>query len=269
MENHSRRFDKATRDVPRRKASINELSEDEIVFAYRNLQAEREPIGCRNEDLSTEMQKEFLRWMEMKRKDERKSNATVTSNSEKSTEAEKVNQIDDSEIASEFVDVVKREHEQQTVDDEASETPSDFDDFQDVISDNEEERDEEYLNIPLVILEDGDDKPEQLVVVDEIESCKSGEETNEKEEAPCDAFDSSQNTVEAKITLSNAPLKVVTNLSTSSISLASDKSYDEAGCSKHRPAKHTKGRAPLPPTNVMSGHYYDNVTKKFFKETEL
>lgn len=268
MEQHPRLSDEASRDVPRRKASINELTEDEIVFAYNKLRMERNPIpfdaGARSEDLSSELQKEFLKWMEMKRSDD------ATSKLEKYFKAEKVNIVEESEIPSEVVNVVKDEVD--TLDDKTitDEVAPDFEDFKDVISDNEDEVSEEYLKVSLMIREDGEDakhhesdpsRDESLLIPTVIESNIASNEDK------TDATDSQPNTVEAKMTLSNAPLEVITSLSSSSVSLASDKSCDEGG--NKRPAKHSKGRAPLPPMNVIPGHFYDHVTKKHFKETEL
>lgn len=299
MEKLPGHFNEVNRDVPRRKGSINELSEDEIVFAYNKLRMEGNPIGAdasvRNEDLSSEMHKEFQRWLEMKRKNE-KSNATVTSNSEKASRDEKVNNIDESENPIEVVDVVKSEldvkAEHEMVSDEVTDveaaTTSDFDEFKDVISDNEEqEQVEEYLKVPLMILEDGDVRSgEEKQLVDDTSLCLEGEQPNDVQSLVPTVIESEAssvnsrtdtiddvpvleaNTIEAKITLSNTPLEVVTSLSASSISLASDKSCDEAGAKKQK-AKHLKGRAPPPPTNVIPGHFYDQVTKKHFRETEL
>lgn len=276
LERNARHFDEANRDVPRRKASINELSEDEIVFAYNKLKAERNPIAvdARNEDLSGEMQKEFLRWMEMKQ-----LNATM---------AEKVNIIDGSEVRSDVVNVVKSELDEpsqrvvnkatddavntENVDQPTSDdkkNTDDFYEFKDAISDDVE--DEDYLKVPLMILEEVDIKN----VVDESQEVEKTQEdsllptviessNDDKIESSNAVDDIEPNTIEAKITLGNAPLEIVTSLSSSNISLAS--SGDER---KQRPAKHSKGRAPPPPTNVIAGHYYDKVTKKHFKETEL
>lgn len=268
MEKKSKHCDD---NSPRRKTSINELSEDEIVFAYNKLRNERNfnDVKTRNEDLSSEMRAEFQRWMEMKQKDE-KSNATMTSNSEK---LEKVNTEDS---AREGLNVVTDELETMT----ATEN-SDFDEFQDVISDREEDEDEEYLKVPLVILEDDgknsranetnlfENKGQKSPIPSVIEFNTSDVDNVESLSDSATVVDE-ENTIEAKMTLSNAPLAVVTNLSSSSISLASDKSSDEASNKKQRPAKHSKGRAPLPPSNTnVPGQFYDQVTKKYFKETEL
>lgn len=265
MERNARHFDD---DLPRRKASINELSEDEIVFAYNKLRVQQNnpsDVKTKNEDLSSEIQAEFQRWMEMKRKDE-KSNVPVPSK----VAEEKVN-TEATEISSENVNVEREEHEAVV----ASES-NDFDEFKDVISDKEEE-DEGYLKIPLVIVEeDSKDKessqkhhkPSLLpTVIESNNTCNA----NKIEPSNDATVDDEHNTIEAKITLSNTPLAVVTSLSSSNISIASDKSGDDAGNKSQRPAKHSKGRAPPPPppnTNV-TGHFYDQVTMKYFKETEL
>lgn len=282
MERQPRRFENAACDAPRRKASINELSEDEIVFAYNNRRADKTPTAVearakKSEDLSSAMKEEFLRWMEMKRRDE-KLNPTVTSNIAKSVRVEKVNET---ERLKDVVNVVKDEHEEASTDDviEHNEAPSDFDEFKDVVSDDEED---EYLKVPLVIREDGDDRKELQVddiktfqdvgKYEEDSSTPTVVESNiQKEKSLNYATDSEQITIDAKITLTNAPLEVVTSLSSSSLSLApSDKSTDDAS-NKKRPVNHSKGRAPPPPppSAVIPGHFYDHVTKKHFKETEL
>jgi hypothetical protein len=278
MEKNSRHFED---DLPRRKASINELSEDEIVFAYNKLRLEKNPSAfearTKNEDLSSEMQAEFQRWMEMKRKDEK---LNLTLSSKESVKTEQVNARDETEIPSENVNVVKDEHAAVVVS-----INNDFDEFKDVISDKEEE-DEEYLKVPLVIFEDtvdnerdeeiiscqqGGQKPREMIpLVIENNNNKCNVDKIEPSNDTATVDDDEQNTIAAKITLSNTALSVVTSLSSSSISLASDRSGDDA-CSKiQRPAKHSKGRAPPPPPNSnVAGHFYDHVTKKFFKETEL
>ena len=258
MEKNSRHFDD---DLPRRKASINELSKDEIVLAYNKLQAEKNPnaVEVRNEDLSSEVQAEFLRWMEMKRKD-------VKLNALENLEGEKSEKVNTEETSEEEMNVVKEV--------EAAEC-NDFDEFKDVLS---EEDEEDFLKVPLVILEGENEKieeeekesleerktPEAALVTTLIES-NSTCSVNEIESSN-DAAE--QNTIVAKITLGNSALAVVSTLSSSSISLASDKSGDESS-KKQRLAKHSKGRAPPPPNINVPGHFYDHVTMKHFKETEL
>lgn len=275
-EKHPMHFDDAYRDVPRRKASINELSEDEIVFAYNKLRAEKIPTavelnaGVRNEDLSGEMKEEFQKWMQLKRKDE-KANPSVSSSGVNSV---KVKTIDESDTPVDVVSVVN-----DTADTAAEEVAGrleqveEFEEFKDVISDEEEsvdeKHDEEYLKVPLVIREDDEAKSVELspaipTVVESELSLIDSERSQSVDE------NSEQNTIDAKLTLSNnAPLEVKTSLSSSNFSLASDKSGDDA--MKKRPANHKKGQAPPPPTNinVIPGHFYDHVTKKHFKETEL
>lgn len=223
-------------DLPRRKASINELSEENIFLAYNRIMRERNPsaVEARNGDLSSEVQAEFLRWMEMKRKDGN-SDAPVTSAKE---DSEKVN----TEETTSDVNVVEE------VETAAAEN-NDFDEFKDVISEDSDE----FLKFPLVILEADDEKLDESSKSDELPTVIQSENEIEPSNA---------NTVEAKITLGDAPLSVVTTLSSSSISLASDD-----GNKKQRAAKHSKGRAPPPPN--VPGHFYDHVTKKHFKETEL
>ena len=279
MEMHPRYFDNA--NAPRRKASINELSEDEIVFAYNKIKAEKNSIAVdtkktNEEDLSSEMKEEFLRWMDMKRQSE-KFNLTVTSNN-KQTE-KKVNINDETLKTSNVINVVKSEHEKETAIDNGCEKLPDFEEYKDAISDNEDD-DDNYLKVPLVIHEDGDDgKADNTKFQDKENSNDKSliptviKSDNQTESELNDAEDLEQNnTIDVKITLSNSPLEIVTSLSSSSFSLASsDKSLDDTNNNK-RPANHSKGRAPLPPAqpiDVIPGHYYDHVTKKHFKETEL
>lgn len=260
--------------APSRKMSINELSEDEIVSAYNKLRTERNPIevgsGVKNEDLSDEVRQQFLKWMEMRRQDE-----NVTARSEKSLKAEKVNIIDETEKRSDVVNGV----ESRVATDTAAATEEhalSFDEFKDTISETD---DDEYLNVPLLIIEDDVSDVKQVVATD---PCQEGVQQADNliqtvddlvppQNSAHDDFEScgpeQQVTIDAKITLSNAPLEVKMNLSASNVSLASDKSGDDG---KKRRANHSKGRAPPPPTiNVMPGHFYDHVTKKLFKETEL
>lgn len=277
-EKHAMHFDDAYRDVPRRKASINELSEDEIVFAYNKLRAEKTPTavelnaGVRNEDLSSEMKEEFLKWMQLKRKDE-KANPSVRSSGVSSV---KVKTIDESDTPVDVVSVVNEVEDKAAQEvAEILETVEEFEEFKDVISDEEEsvdeKHDEAYLKVPLVIREDDEAKSSDELspaIPTEVESELS---LIDSECAQSVDENSEPNTIDAKLTftLSNAPLEVKTSLSSSNFSLASNKSGDDA--MKKRPANHKKGQAPPPPTNnnVIPGHFYDHVTKKHFKETEL
>jgi hypothetical protein len=232
-------------DFPRRKASINELSEDKIFLAYNRLAKERNPstVDVKNEDLSSEVQEEFLRWLEMKRKDGN-SNASVNLSDGKSEK-----KVNIEETSKDEVNVVSEVEE-------ASAENNDFDEFKDVIL----EESDEYLKVPLVILEsDNEHLQGQSSKTDKLPTAI---ETNVT--CTIDEIEPSndENTVEAKITLGDAPLSVVTTLSSSSISLASDEDNK-----KQRPAKHSKGRAPAPPN--VSGQFNDHVTMKHFKETEL
>lgn len=277
MSEYPRHFQDAD-DAPPRKMSINELSEDEIVSAYNKLRMER-PIevgsGVKNEDLSDEVRQEFLKWMEMRRRDE-----NVTARSEKSLKAEKVNIIDETENRSDVVDDTVVANDAAAA---AAERALSFDEFKDTISETD---DDEYLNVPLLITEDDVSDVKQVVATDTCQegtdSCREGVQQAGNLIQTVDESAPSQNlahadgescgpeqqvTIDAKITLSNAPLEVKMNLSASNVSLASDKSGDDG---KKRRANHSKGRAPPPPTiNVMPGHFYDHVTKKLFKETEL
>jgi hypothetical protein len=272
------RYEESNRNVPRRRVSINELSEDEIVMAYNRLQAEQDTstlnVMSRNESLSVDMKEEFLRWIEVKRKSE-KSSSLVTSGEEKLKKAEKVNTIDESEIPDSVVNVVKKDYKndiEQKREELFDARDDELDEFKDVISDNEE-NEEEYLKVPLVILEAGEMKlPQNCEKGCEDSSIAVGKTSNVLPQIESGDDGTSESMIEAKMTLSNAPLEVVTSLSASNFSLASDKSGDDTN-SKKRPANHTKGRAPPPPaqqsSDVIPVFYYDHVTQKHFKETEL
>lgn len=232
-EKHPMHFDDAYRDVPRRKASINELSEDEIVFAYNKLRAEKTPTavernaGVRNEDISGEMKEEFLKWMQLKRKDE-KANPSVRSSGVSSV---KVKTIDESDTPVDVVSVVNEAAEEVA---EILETVEEFEEFKDVISDEEEsvdeKHDEAYLKVPLVIREDDEAKSSDELSPAIPTVVESELSLIDSECAPSGDENSEPNTIDAKLTftLSNAPLEVKTSLSSSNFSLASDKSGDDA-----------------------------------------
>lgn len=328
-----------------RKSSINELTADEIILAYRKLQMENveaatEAKETTKNDVDADY-KEFLKWMEVKRnngrtaikennlplaissnhKDDEKVNDDINVKScmdEKSlvdevnvsnSKADDVNVTnlmvpkpeenldtlvnssssiaDDSSFLSfEDEEVVTNEQPETTkVDDtviETDKTESDqeeveFDEFKDAVSDDE---DNEYLKVPLIIQEDNEPT--------EIEACKNNELKINNEEVQTETLiptiieetvthdndknmnttETETNTLNAKMMLTNDPLQIVTHLSSSSVSLAS--SLDGSENKIKRPAKHSKGRAPQPPTsNVIEGYFYDELTKKHFKETEL
>jgi hypothetical protein len=189
--------------------------------------------------MDDENYQEFLKWMKMKREIESKN----------SPETEKVKPSNDD------VDVVEMKS------DEIDQAPSDFDDFKDAISDQSDES----LNVPLVIVEENE--------IHEAKNDNALIPTVIEENISIESKTSEDNVVNAKLMLSNDALQIVTNLSTSNMSLASIKSTDENG-NKKRPVTHKKGPAPSPPStsNVMPSHdgfYYDKLTKKQFKETEL
>lgn len=275
MKEYTRHFEDAD-DAPSRKMSINDFSEDEIAAAYNKLRLERNPIGAgsavKNEDLSDEVRQEFLKWMRMRRRD-----GNVETTSEKSLKAEKVNIIDETENRSEVVDVVESGVPSEAAAATAeAESAVDFDEFKDTISETD---DDEYLKVPLLITEEDvtDDKlavatnscqqavqpADNLIqTVEDPDPARNSPQADSESPGP-----EQQVTIDARLTLGNAPLEVKMNLSSSNVSLASDKSSDD---SKKRRANHSKGRAPPPPTiNVMPGHFYDHVTQKLFKETEL
>ena len=218
-----------------RRASLNELTDDEIILAYNRLQQKHGPkIEEKPEGIGGENYQEFLKLMEMKQKSE--------INDEKVMPSSDVNVL-----------VVTENSEM-----------SDFDEFKDAIS---VEESDEALNVPLFIVEENDDTLTLIpTVIDENIS-------HESSPPPASTSPPDDTIVNAKLMLSNEALQIVTNLSTSSMSLASIKSTDEAS-NKKRPATHKKGPAPLPPStssdvNAIEGFFYDKLTKKHFKETEL
>jgi len=281
------------RDVAKRKASVNELSEGVE-------QDER-----KNEDLSKQVQQhygEFLQWMEAKRT----SDEEKVQQQQPPSQSEKVNVINETRaVVNEAINVVANENPP-AVSEKLQKSDIDFDEFKDAISDEEDDAAaasasaaDDYLNVALLIQEDGDDN-------DNDETLASANELSEDDEplstattatlatvielrsldsnalSDAEQQNAEEETIAAKITLSNvAPLTVVltSSLSSSNISLASstttDKSVDELG-NKKRAATHSKGKAPPPPAaaaakvvNVIPGHFYDQVTEKYFKETEL
>lgn len=228
-----------------RRAPTNDLSsDDEIILAYNRLQQKHVPIVEEkiNEKpegmMSTidgENYQEFLKWMETKQqKKEVRTEKVMPSND--SSDVNVLMVTENSEI-------------------------SDFDDFKDAIS----EETDEALNVPLFIVEEND----TLMLIPTVI-----EENITHEPSPPVSKSPDDNVLNAKLMLSNEALQIVTNLSTSSMSLASIKSTDESS-NKKRPATHKKGPAPPVPTssstdvNAIEGFYYDKLTKKHFKETEL
>lgn len=332
-----------------RKASIKELTADEIILAYRKLQMENieKATEAKETTKNDADYREFLKWMEVKRNNEKsaiKENNFPPAISSNHKDDEKVNDdinvakcMDEKSLVDEFSvssskaddvnvtnlmvqkpeenldclvnssssipddssflsfddeEVVTNEQSETTnVNDtviETDKTESDqeeveFDEFKDAVSEDE---DKEYLKVPLIIQEDNE--------TTEIETeCKNNElkVNNEKvqtetliptiiEEAVIthdndknmNITETETNTVNAKMMLTNDPLQIVTHLSSSSVSLAS--SLDGSENKLKRPAKHSKGRAPQPPSssstsNVIEGYFYDELTQKHFKETEL
>lgn len=215
-----------------RRASLNELTDDEIILAYNRLQQKHVPkIEEKPEGIGGENYQEFLKWMEMKQKSE--------INDEKVMPSSDVNVL----MATENSEM------------------SDFDEFKDAIS---VEESDEALNVPLFIVEENGDI---LTLIPTVIEDNIPHESSPASTTPDD------NIVNAKLMLSNEALQIVTNLSKSSMSLASIKSTDEAS-NKKRPATHKKGPAPSPPSsssdvNAIDGFFYDKLTKKHFKETEL
>ena len=315
-----------------RKASINELTADEIILAYCKLQMENvEKATEAKETTKNDVDyKEFLKWMEVKRnnlqtatssnnKDDKKVNddinvascldnkSLIDEVSVSNSKADDVNVTnlmvqkpeenldclinssssmpDDSSFLSfDDEEVVTNEQLETTkVDDiviETDKTESDqeeiaFDEFKDAVSGDE---DKEYLKVPLIIQEDNEAteiKNNELKTNNEEVQTETLIPTIIEEAVTHDSDknimkETETNTVNAKIMLTNDPLQIVTHLSSSSVSLAS--SLDGSENIVKRPAKHSKGRAPQPPassSNVIEGYFYDELTQKHFKETEL
>lgn len=267
LEKQRKRFDRLNR------SDRNELSEDEIMSAYNKLMDQKRSTAVaevkKRDELPNDLKGEFLLWMESRQK-ETKPKAIV----ESPIKAPKVNDVED---VNDSLNVVKKETDEitTTITEDNTET-QDFDEFKDVIDDKVDEQ--EFLKVPLNIVEDDETRDEN---VDEENSNSSQfspdnsivtvieVEDRSKVDSSTDETNLDQYTIDVKLTLSNSPLEVTTSLSTSSFSLASDKSSDD-GSGRKRPATHSKGRAPPPPTiDVIPGHFYDNVTQKYFKETEL
>jgi hypothetical protein len=233
-----------------RRTSLNELSEDEIVLAYNRLQMQKQQPKIENKAKDDENYQEFLKWMQMKQKNE------------DITTVEKVKPSND-----ESIDVAEPKSEKTEKETNTSATTttqhSDFDDFKDAIESDES------LKVPLVIVEENE---VSALIPTVIEDKIISHEPSPSSET------SDSNVVNAKLMLSNEPLLIVTNLSQSSMSLASIKSTEESG-NKKRPATHKKGPAPPPPppcstsssdVNVeIEGFFFHKLTKKLFKETEL
>jgi hypothetical protein len=251
-----------------RKASLTELSDDEIIIAYHNLlkqQQQPQPQQPQQvkEQKNDENYREFLRWMEMKRNEDDKSVPQAIPSNDIKVEEEKVNTSDKNDAHISVVAAVDEAPMSAVADEKVSvatiETENDCDEFEDA------ETDEAYLSVPLVIREDADDEVNVLIPTIVEEKSTPTEKANEEVEA---------DVVSAKLTLTNDALQIAANLSKSQVSLASS---DD---SKKKPAKHTKGRAPPPPpatqqppppstSNVIEGFFYDELTKRHFKETEL
>lgn len=235
-----------------RRTSLNELSEDEIILAYNRLQMQKQQPpkeNIENKAKDDENYQEFLKWMQMKK------------HNQDTDRVEKVKPNDDEIIAETKSE--KTEIETSTNTTTTTTQHSDFDDFKDAIESDES------LKVPLVIVEENE---ASALIPTVIEDNIISHEPSPSSET------SDSNIVNAKLMLSNEPLQIVTNLSQSSMSLASIKSTDESG-NKKRPATHKKGPAPPPPpssstsssdVNVeIQGFFFHKLTKKLFKETEL
>lgn len=227
-------------------SSIKEFTDEEIILTFNRLQMEKESsepseIGqelkemTKIDETSTKIDdenyQEFLKWMEVNRK---------------KTQANK--KVKPSKDVDEDVHVV----------DESDHKQSDFEEFKDAISDESDES----LKVPLVIIEENEisgERNDNVLAIEEniFHDSKLSESVGD-----------------AKLILSD---DAVQNLSISNTSLVSITLSDE-NCNKKRPATHNKGPAPPPPpttaatTNVImqsDGFYYDKLTRKLFKETEL
>lgn len=277
-------------DIPRRHSAINELTAEELTFAYAQLQSRKAKETSIKEarEVPTEFHdnyKEFVKWMELT-KTKAAADEVITPEVPKINEQElkKVIVLEESITSDELNVVTKTLNEnEQTMETniavvEAVDVIADFDEFKDVVSSDDEENDD-YLAVPLFIteekeLEKHNEADLKLVTTEVLIPLVSVDEPPKNVEK--------ETVVEAKMTLSNFPLEIKASVTTLSLSNTSlDRSSSSDNITK-RPVHHTKGRAPPPPPAVLvtplseqgdvhfvPGLYYDTTSKKHFKETEL
>jgi hypothetical protein len=290
-ENANHRRSNSISEIPQ-KASLKELSDDEIILAYNRIQVQKQQQQqqqMHQQQPIDESYQEYLKWKEMNQKlSTIKENIIAppmmkSSNDEKVIEELTIN----NDSSSSSVSVVKNEQSNVTDNENfgiineslLTESDNDFDEFKDTIEDESN-----FLTTELVIKEEGDEfgevksndddeqvKEESKIIIIQEEVPLKIEEEAKVLVQPIEIIEAeTELVVNAKLTLSNEPLKILTtSLSSSSVSLASEKSsYDE---NKKRPACHKKGKAPQPPSssNVNENFYFDELTNRYFKETEL
>lgn len=285
-------------DIPkmaRRHSAINELTAEELTFAYAQLQNRK--VKETTESSIKEAKavpiefhdnyREFIKWMELTKT--KAVDEIVIPEVPKIVEQElkKVIVLEES-ITSDELNVVTNTHNknEQTMSNQmetniaaAVDVIADFDEFKDVVSSDEENDD--YLAVPLFITEEKEQEHKEDVVRNDRDLLVTTEVL-----IPIVSVDE-QNSVEketivaAKMTLSNFPLEIKASVTTLSLSNTSlDRSSSTENITK-RPVHHTKGRAPPPPPTLVTPSsepgdvqsvpslYYDTTSKKHFKETEL
>lgn len=282
-------------DIPkmaRRHSAINELTAEELTFAYAQLQSRKakETSIKEAEEVPAEFHdnyKEFVKWMELTKT--KAADEVIIPEVPKLVEQElkKVIVVEES-ITSDELNVVTKtlnENEQtmskqmETNIAEAVDVIADFDEFKDVVSSDEENDD--YLAVPLFITEEKEQEHNEDVVRNEADLLVTTEVLIPLVTADEQKNVEKETVVEAKMTLSNFPLEIKASVTTLSLSNTSlDRSSSSDNITK-RPVHHTKGRAPPPPPALVTplseqgdvhsvpGLYYDTTSKKHFKETEL
>jgi hypothetical protein len=222
----------------------------------------------------SDLKAEFFEWLKEKQRTNEKFTQPTSTLSMNLKQEDTLSSKDTTEEEKEDVKDAIEEAEK----DNGSQT-SDFDEFKDVVEDNNEDDDDKIVKImetkqddlmnvlsKLVIIEEQDNASKVTVETKEDEANDVENKTSSSSTSTClplticenienkSENESNNNIIEAKFTLtSSSPLKIVTkSLSSSNSSLSSSK------------VKHNKGRAPPPP-----GQFYDTETKKFYRETEL
>lgn len=222
----------------------------------------------------SDLKAEFFEWLKEKQRTNEKFTQPTSTLSMNLKQEDTLSSKDTTEEEKEDVKDAIEEAEK----DNGSQT-SDFDEFKDVVEDNNEDDDDNIVKImetkqddlmnvlsKLVIIEEQDNASKVTVETKEDEANDVENKTSSSSTSTClplticenienkSENESNNNIIEAKFTLtSSSPLKIVTkSLSSSNSSLSSSK------------VKHNKGRAPPPP-----GQFYDTETKKFYRETEL
>lgn len=241
---------------------MNNFLEDEVFFGRKH-RFEDDP-KMKNEDIPSGMREEFLKWIDMKRRNEA-SKLTVTSPNNEALK--KVNIKNEAFSLKNTINVVHDEDRNKMEFVNDLENPMGSEESKDMISDIEEEK--ECLNFPSMKLELCDDDK-----IKQKDFRSQDEENSTRIESSKPSETESNDPKDSEITLDSSPLEIKTSLLSSNfpLSLSSDKAPDRT-TSKKRIANHSKGPAPPPPItssiDEISGLYYDSVTKKHYKETEL